>query len=95
MTKTQVTKQEEHYPGQTAKGISDNAITLESASIHTATTGTRAFLGCRKPVLLDQPGTEEARVPPYTSAGLSGDAREVCAPAPSISMAVLQTTPIS
>lgn len=60
MTKTQVSKQEEHYQGQTAKGISDSAITLESASTPTATTGTRAFLGCRKPALLDQPGTDDA-----------------------------------
>lgn len=74
MTKTQqVTEQEEHYQGQTAKGISDSAITLAPTSTHTATTGTHACLGCRKPALLDQPRTEEAHVPPYTPAGLSDD----------------------
>ena len=74
MTKTQqVTEQEEHYQDQTAKGISDSAITLAPASTHTATTGTRACLGCRKPALLDQPRTEEPHVPPYTLAGLSED----------------------
>ena len=74
MTKTQqVTEQEEHYQDQTAKGISDSAITLAPTSTHTATTGTRACLGCRKPALLDQPRTEEPHVPPYTLAGLSED----------------------
>lgn len=78
MTKTQVTKQEERYQGQTAKGISDNAITLKSTSTPTATTGTHAFLGCRKPALLDQPGTEEARVPPHTPAGLMMTPGSLC-----------------
>ena len=41
---------------------------LEGGS-HTATTGTRACLGCRKPALLDQPRTEEPHVPPYTHLG--------------------------
>lgn len=92
MTKTQqVTEQEERYQGQTAKGVRDRAITLTPTSTHTATTGTRAFLGCRKPALLDQPRTEEACAPPNTRRP-PWWCPGVCALGPSISVAVLQTT---